>query len=308
MSARDDRTGAVRSAAAMSPAAVPRPRRPASPARSRSAPSLLAACGGDDDDSGSSGGGGGGGGGKDLAISNWTGYMTDQSLKRLRDDRPGITRQLRRGHQRQQRVLRQDPPEPVARARASAATASCSPTGWRAGSSTRSTVGAAVRRRRSSRTRRTCVAALADAGLRPDAQVQRAVGERHDRASRTTSSTTGKEITHDRRLPRRRRARRRSSTEMRDTVGLFMLVDRRRHRRSRRTTAAEPAFDALAEGGRRRQDRRLQRQRLRRTTSAPGTSPPRSRGRATSRRSRSTTRTCASRSRSRAGCSGPTTS
>jgi spermidine/putrescine transport system substrate-binding protein len=42
-------------------------------------PSLLAACGGDDDDDGGSSGGGGGGG-QDLAISNWTGYMTDQSL------------------------------------------------------------------------------------------------------------------------------------------------------------------------------------------------------------------------------------
>ena len=46
-------------------------------------PSILAACGGDDDDSSSSGGGGGGG--KDLAISNWTSYMTDQSLKDFQD-------------------------------------------------------------------------------------------------------------------------------------------------------------------------------------------------------------------------------
>ena len=46
------------------------------------APAILAACGGDDDDSASSGGSSGGGGGsKDLKVSNWTGYMTDQSLK-----------------------------------------------------------------------------------------------------------------------------------------------------------------------------------------------------------------------------------
>jgi spermidine/putrescine transport system substrate-binding protein len=46
------------------------------------APAILAACGGDDDDSSSSGGTtGGGGGSKDLKVSNWTGYMTDQSLK-----------------------------------------------------------------------------------------------------------------------------------------------------------------------------------------------------------------------------------
>jgi spermidine/putrescine transport system substrate-binding protein len=44
-------------------------------------PSVLAACGGDDDDSSSGSSGGGGGGSKSLAISNWTGYMSDQSLK-----------------------------------------------------------------------------------------------------------------------------------------------------------------------------------------------------------------------------------
>ena len=42
----------------------------------------------DDDDGG--GGGGGGGGGKSIAISNWTGYMADQSLRRPSRPRPGI--------------------------------------------------------------------------------------------------------------------------------------------------------------------------------------------------------------------------
>src|SRR5262245_50200899 len=47
-------------------------------------PAILAACGGDDDDSSSgSGGGGGGGGSKSLAISNWTGYMSQTALKRF---------------------------------------------------------------------------------------------------------------------------------------------------------------------------------------------------------------------------------
>jgi spermidine/putrescine transport system substrate-binding protein len=54
-------------------------------------PSILAACGGDDDDSSSSSdSSSGGGGGKDLAISNWTGYMADQSLKDFQDQ-TGIT-------------------------------------------------------------------------------------------------------------------------------------------------------------------------------------------------------------------------
>ena len=79
-------------------------------------------------------------------------------------------------------------------------------------------------------------------------------------------------------------------------------------RRSRRSTAAQPAFDALRAGGQRRQDRRLQRQRLRRRPRRRQPRRPRSRGRATSRRSRSTTRTSASRSRIRAACCGRTTS
>jgi spermidine/putrescine transport system substrate-binding protein len=48
-------------------------------------PAILAACGGDDDDSssGNGGSGGGGGGSKSLAISNWTGYMSQTALKRF---------------------------------------------------------------------------------------------------------------------------------------------------------------------------------------------------------------------------------
>ena len=59
---------------------------------------------------------------------------------------------------------------------------------------------------------------------------------------------------------------------------------------------------------RRRQDRRDERQRVRQRPRRTATSRLRSRGPVTSRRSRSTTRTCASRSRTRAACSGPTTS
>jgi spermidine/putrescine transport system substrate-binding protein len=44
-------------------------------------PSMLAACGGDDDDDDGAGSGGGGGGERSIAVSNWTGYMIDQSLK-----------------------------------------------------------------------------------------------------------------------------------------------------------------------------------------------------------------------------------
>ena len=41
-------------------------------------PSILAACGGDDDDD--SGGGGSGGGAENIAISNWLGYMDEESI------------------------------------------------------------------------------------------------------------------------------------------------------------------------------------------------------------------------------------
>lgn len=49
------------------------------------APSLLAACGGDDDNGGSGGGGGGGGGGEgSVRISNWTSYMDTDLLDEAR--------------------------------------------------------------------------------------------------------------------------------------------------------------------------------------------------------------------------------
>jgi spermidine/putrescine transport system substrate-binding protein len=51
-------------------------------------PSMLAACGGDDDDSAS--GGGSGGGSEQVAISSWTGYMSQQSLKDFKAD-TGVT-------------------------------------------------------------------------------------------------------------------------------------------------------------------------------------------------------------------------
>jgi len=49
-------------------------------------PAILTACGGDDDDDNGASGttSGGGGGGKSVKISNWTGYMSDQSLKDFR--------------------------------------------------------------------------------------------------------------------------------------------------------------------------------------------------------------------------------
>ena len=128
-------------------------------------------------------------------------------------------------------------------------------------------------------------AALAAPGLRPDAQVQRAVGERRDRHR----------VQH---RARRARRSRRSTTSSRSTGTKTVLdrdarhrravhaVARHRHRRSRPTPTAEPAFDTLAEGGRRRQDRRLQRQRVRERPRRRATSRPRSPGRATSPRSR----------------------
>ena len=121
---------------------------------------------------------------------------------------------------------------------------------------------------------------------------------------------TGHRVQHQDRPARRSPASTTSSTrfegkitmltEMRDTVGLFMLGRWASTRRRPPTTTAQPAFDKLAEGEGRRPDPAVHRQRVRETTwrRQPG------RGhrlvRATSPRSRSTTRTCGSPSPSRA--------
>ena len=117
-------------------------------------------------------------------------------------------------------------------------------------------------RARRSRTRRTCAHALA--------VTRRSTRPRKFSVPWASGVTgiaynieiTGKEIKHDRRLPRGRAARRPCSREMRDTVGLFM-------RRSASTPPSPTYADGRArvrqarEGVQRRQDRRDQRQRVR---------------------------------------------
>ena len=221
-----------------------------------------------------------GGGEQAIAISNWTGYMTDQSLEGLPGRRPAsrstydedindnneyftkIRPNLSQGKGigrdgmvltdwMASRLINQvDPPwvQPFDEAKfpnkANLLPASQSP------------------------------------DVRPDTQVQRAVGDRHD----------GHRVQHQAR-PARRSARSTTSspssgtktvlTEMRDTVGLFMLADRRRPDEPDVRKPREPAFDALAEGGQRRPDRRLQRQRVRRR---PRRRQPRRRVRVVGRR------------------------
>ena len=166
-------------------------------------------------------------------------------------------------------------------------------------------VGAAVRRRRSSRTRRTCARALKSPGLRPDPRSTARRGRAASPASRTTSKITERKEIRRSTTSSRSRGRRRCSPRCATRSGSSCVAEASTPR-SRPTPTAQPRVRQAAEGRvQRRQDRRLQRQRVRGRPRRTATSPPRSRGRATSRRSRRTTRTCGSRSRTRAGCSGP---
>ena len=230
---------------------------------------------------------------------------TDQSSSDFQKT-TGIKRRLHRGHQRQQRVLRQDPAQPARKGKGTGRDGMVL-TDWMASRLINQVDPPWVQplRRGEVPEQDEPASRRCRTRLRPDAQVHAAVATGMTGIAYNIK-LTGKEI---------------------KTIDDFLAVSRdedgahrdARHRRAvharRATTRPKPTYDGGAarvrqarEGGERRQDRRVQRQRVRRTTSAPGTSPPRSRGRATSRRSRSTTPTCASRSRTRAACSGPTTS
>ena len=71
------------------------------------APAVLAACGGSSGSVERSGWRS-----KSVSISNWTSYIDRRSRRRTSRRTPGIKLTYTRGHQRQQRVLRQDPAEP----------------------------------------------------------------------------------------------------------------------------------------------------------------------------------------------------
>ena len=157
---------------------------------------------------------------------------------------------LRRGHQRQQRVLRQDPPEPAARTRASARDGFVL-TDWMANRMINQVKWVAAVRRgevpeQGEPPRR---ARSHPASTRPASSARR--GRAASPASRTTSrSTGGKEIkTIDEFLAVERHDDG-ALDEMRDTVGLFMRslgidtdeADLRR-RASRRSTSSQKAFD-----------------------------------------------------------------
>ena len=225
---------------------------------------------------------------KSVTISNWTGYMSDQSEEGLH---PGHRHQahLQRGHQRQQRVLRQDPAEP--RQRPEHRHRRLRPHRLDGEPDDQpGEVGAAVRRREvpeqgepASRAAASRVRSRPRKSSAPWASGVTGIAYNieHRRARRSRRST----ISSPSRAPRR------SSSEMRDTVGPVHAGRRPGHhqahlrrRASRRSTACRrPSTTARSTGS------------TATSTSndlGSGTWRPRSRGPATSPRSPRTTRTC----------------
>ena len=274
-------------------------------AASPSRPTLLAACGSDDraarvaeaEASGS----------KSVAISNWTGYMDRRSCsKQDFEQDTGITRHLRRGHQRQQRVLRQDPAEPQQgpehrprRLRPHRLDGEPHDQPGEVGRS-RST-------RRSSRTRRTCAPRSQHPAFDPTRKYSApwasgvtgiAYNIEHRPARRSGRSTTSSRSTGTKTV----------LDEMRDTVGLFM-----------RSLGIDTADADLRRGAAGVRQARRRRSTTARSTGSTATSTSNDLGDGNlaaafawsgdvAQITLSTTRTCASPSRTRAGCSGPTTS
>ena len=240
---------------------------------------------------------------RDLELDRAT--WTRRSRRRTSRRTPGIDAHLRRGHQLNNEYfakirpnLQQGPEHRPRRLRAHRLDGEPADQPGE--------VGRAVRRGRSSRTRRTCAPALKSPAFDPTRKFSAPW------ASGVTGiayniGITGKEIkTIDEFL-----AVEGTTTvldEMRDTVGLFMRsldIDTDepdlRRRPSPRSTSSTGRVQ-------RRQDRRHQRQRVR---ERPRQREPRGRVRVVGRRRADharTTRTCASWSRTPAGCSGPTTS
>ena len=168
------------------------------------APAILAACGGDDDDSSSSGGthrrGRGQQGPQGLELDR---LHDGPEPERFRENHRH-QRRLRRGHQRQQRVLHEDPAQPVeGQGHRPGLDGADRLDGQPAHQPGGSAVGAAARYREVPQPEEPHPRA-AERGLGSDAQVQRAVGHRHDRHRvQHQDDRQGDQV--DRRFPRRAR-------------------------------------------------------------------------------------------------------
>ena len=218
-------------------------------------PAFLAACGG----ATAAGGSSGGGGSKSIAISNWTSYIDARARRRTSRRR----RESRSPTPRTSTTTTSTSPRSdrtSARTRASAATVSCSPTGWRTGVINQVEVGAAARRGEVPEQGEPPRHALKSPGSTPPASTA-SRGRAASPASRTTSrppvARTIKTIDDFLAV----KGTKTVLTEMRDTVGLFMLplgidtddADLRRRRsprstscRSRSTTARSTASTATS--------------------------------------------------------------
>ena len=217
------------------------------------APAVLAACGGSSGSSSS-----GSGGGKSVSISNWTSYMTDQSKKDFKaDDRDRS--HLHRGHQRQQRVLRQDPAEPEQEAehrprRVRAHRLDGEP------HDQPGQVGPAARRQGVPEQGEPPGSAEV-ARLRSDSEVQLPWASGITGIAYNIKST-GKEIQHDRRLPLGEGHEDGAHRDARHGRPVHALA-RHRHRRHTDLRRGAAGVRQAREGGQRRHDQGVQRQRVR---------------------------------------------
>ena len=201
------------------------------------APAILAACGGDDDDSASSGGSSGGGGGsKDLKVSNWTGYMTDQSLKDF-EKTTGISVDYAEDINDNNEYFTKIRPN-LSQGKGTGRD-SMVLTDWMASRLINQVEPPWVQPLDTAKfpNQKNLIPALQNVGLGPDAQVQRAVGHRHDRHRvQHQDDRQGDHV--DRRLPRRERH---EDGAHRDARHRRALHARRRHRSHEADVRRRPA-------------------------------------------------------------------
>ena len=157
----------------------------------------------------------------DLELARVHRQAVEEGLHEGHGDRAHVPR----GHQRQQRVLRQDPPEPC-REDQSIGTDGFVLTDWMANRVINQVKWTQPLVAKQFPNKANLREAARAPGLRPDPRVRRRRGPSGVAGVAYNLDEHRREGDQDaRRLPRGRRAPRRCSREMRDTVGLFMLAD-----------------------------------------------------------------------------------
>ena len=172
-----------------------------------------------------------GGDGKSVSISNWTSYMDRRSRRRTSPKDTGHQAHLHRGHQRQQRVLRQDPAEPAASDQ-SIGRDGFVLTDWMANRMINQVkwVQPFDAAKFPNKANLRAAARVTRRSTRPASTARR--GRAASPGSPTTSRRTGQGDQDDRRLPRGRRARRRCSPRCATPSGSSCVRSRHRHRQA----------------------------------------------------------------------------